>query len=489
MLNCRYALPVLAASAALALAGCGGGGNSASGMAGIDGTGAPVPSAVVSVGTVTGFGSVIVNGVHFDTTSASFTIDGQAGSQSDLAVGDVVVVHGQLASAGASTGTADSIVFDDSVQGPISAIDGAGSTLTVLGQIVRVGPDTSFDDAIQPRSLAGLAVGDLIEVSGFVGSDGSIAATRIEPKASGAELELTGQVTNLDPVAQTFRINSQTVDYSSASLADFGAAGIAAGDLVEVKAGIALGAGGELIATRVELKGGDVGGSNGEHVDIEGLITRYAGITDFDVSGVRVSTNGNPSIEGGQASDLGIDIKVEVEGTYQGDVFVATRVEIRQSNQIRVNALVDSVDVAGGTIVVLDIVVRVDTSTRLEDKSSLDIEDFALGDLRVGDYVEVRGSEIPAGSGEIRAGLLERDDVSTRSEIRGIVAPGSVVSPLFSILGVTISTNGSTVFRDASGSNISAGTFFAAADGKLVSAGGTETGDAAVLADQVEFEN
>jgi len=479
---------VLAASAALALTGCGGGGSSARGMAGIDGTGAPVPSTVVSVGTVTGFGSVIVNGIHFDTTSTSFTIDGQAGSQSDLAVGDVVVVHGQVA-AGASTGTADSIIFDDSVQGPISAIDLAGSTMTVLGQIVRVGPDTSFDDAIQPRSLDGLAVGDLIEVSGFVGSDGSIAATRIEPKATALELELTGLVSNLDGAAQTFRINAQTVDYSGAALVDFGSTGIAANDLVEVKAQIALGGGGELLATRVELKGFEVGGIDGDHAELEGLITRYADITDFDVNGIPVSTNGSPSIEGGQESDLGVDIKVEVEGTYQGDLLVITSIEIRQSNQIRLDGVVDSVDSAGGSFVVLNVPVRVDASTRLEDKSSLDIENFALSHLRVGDYVEVRGSESPANSGEVRAGLLERDNANTRSEIRGFVQTGSVVNPLFSILGVTIATNGSTVFRDATGSAIGASAFFAAAEGRLVSARGTETGDAAMLADQVEFEN
>lgn len=71
--------------------GCGSGG----------GDGAPAASSAGSAtgttaasGTVTGFGSVYVNGKRFETSGASFDVDGLSGSQSDLKLGMTVAVIG-----------------------------------------------------------------------------------------------------------------------------------------------------------------------------------------------------------------------------------------------------------------------------------------------------------------------------------------------------------------------------------------------------------
>ena len=45
---------------------------------------------VISSGAITGFGSVFVNGVRFETSSAAFMINGKPGTQADLRVGHVV---------------------------------------------------------------------------------------------------------------------------------------------------------------------------------------------------------------------------------------------------------------------------------------------------------------------------------------------------------------------------------------------------------------
>ena len=487
MINRKWILAAHGLAAATVVVACGGGSSSSGVTAGIDGTGVRTP--IVSAGTVTGFGSVIVNGVRFDTSSTSFTIDGQLGTQSDLAVGDVVLVRGELDDNDSTQGTADSITFDDIAEGPISAINSLTGTLTVLGQTIRVTPATSFDNSIQPQSLAGLAVDDIIEVSGFVASDGSVTATRIEPKPNALEFELTGLVANHDDVARTFTINTQLVDYSSAMVEDFDNGMIDIGDLVEVKASTTLGVNGELSATRVEFKGDDVGGDDGDLAELEGFITRFNDITDFDVAGFPVTSDGSPIIEGGVAADLGLDIKVEVEGSLTGGVLIATNIDIRRANVVRATALVDSVDVAGDSFVVLGITINVDAQTRLEDKSSQGIETFSLANLMVNDYVEVRGVEFPAGSGEILAGLLEREDFDTNTELQGFVEVGSVADPSFSILGVSIATNGGTVFRDTDESVISSATFFATAEGQLVKADGTEISSTAIAADEVEFEN
>jgi len=74
------------------LSGCGSGGG---GTASSPASGSTSGSAAAS-GTITGFGSVIVNGKRFDTSGSSFMVDGQVGSQSDLKLGMTVTVTGSF---------------------------------------------------------------------------------------------------------------------------------------------------------------------------------------------------------------------------------------------------------------------------------------------------------------------------------------------------------------------------------------------------------
>ena len=239
-----------------ALVACGGGDET---VAGIDARGTPVRVGVVSKGTITGFGSIIVNGIRFDTASASIDVDGNAGTQSDLKVGHVVVVRGTMNDDGTDA-VADAVSFGDLVEGPISAIDTAAGTITVLGQLVVIDDDTSFDEEISPASIDGLNVNDTVEVSGFFLADGSISATRIERKTAGSEFEVTGHVSNL--TATTFQINDLTVDFSAAQLDDFPAGSPENGQRVEAK-GNNLGGSGELLATRVKFKGDELEADDG----------------------------------------------------------------------------------------------------------------------------------------------------------------------------------------------------------------------------------
>ncbi|MEL7185522.1 MAG: DUF5666 domain-containing protein [Pseudomonadota bacterium] len=471
-----------AALACLTIAACGGGGSDPDSVAGIDGRGAPV--AAKAQGTIASFGSIVVNGVRYDTSSATFEVDGTAGSESDLAVGDVVTVTGTIAESG-TTGTANSVQFDDIVEGPVAAVDTAANTITVLGQTVQVSADTSFDDNISPASIDGVMVGMIIEVSGFRLSDGTISATRIEAKPAGGEFEVTGLVSNLS--ATTFQIAALTVDYSGAQLDDFPAGSIQDGQRVEAK-GTTLGAGGELIATRVEFKGDNLGVDDGDQVEIEGFITRFASDADFDVSGSPVTTNASTIYEGGTAADLGLNIKVEVEGVADANgVIVATKVDIRRAKAVRATALVDSVDAANASVVLLGITVNTDELTRIEDKSSADVEPLTIGDINVGDYVEVRGDEFPAGSGDILATIFEREDPDPEASLQGFVE--TMNDPNFTILGVTIETNGGTVFRDENNVVISSTEFFnRLAINDLVKAEGSEVSDTTIVATEVEIE-
>ena len=465
---------ILALGGALLAPACGGGGEQ---VAGIDGRGSPTPSAgIFAKGSVTGFGSVIVNGVTYNTSSATFTIDGSPGTQADLAVGDVVVIQGTASGGGAPVAT--SVTFDDAVEGPISEIDLAAETLTVLGQLVRVDGATSFDDSIVPRSLDGLSVNNVVEVSGFFLADGSISATRIELKPLGGELELTGIVSNAG--ADTFEINGFVVNFSGAMLEDFPGGAPENGQRVEAKGDEIVG--GDLIATRVQFKGSELG-DDGDEAEIEGFITVFNSAADFEVEGIRVTTNAQTVYENGASTDLAENRKIEVEGSINASgVLVAESIEFRASGALRVEALVEIVQASQLTILGIDI--RVDGSTRYEDSSVLDLENFDFSDISVGDYLEIRGYEDQDG---FVATQIDREDFGGDVAVRGIVE--SVADPDMVILGVTISTSAATDFTDNDGmTDLTPAEFFGQANGRLVEASGSLLG-ATINADEVEFED
>ena len=469
-----------AAALAVFLTGCGGGGG---------GSGATASgSSVVSTGVITGFGSVYVNGVRFETTRAVFLVDDAPGSQDDLAVGDVVKIRGRVNDDG-RTGTATEVIGDDAVEGPVTALNLLAGTLVVAGQSVVTDADTSFDDNIPGSSLAGLVIGDFVEVAGFLDAAGAVRATRIEKKAAGSTVEVHGVVADLDTVNRRFRINALNIDYGAAVLEDFPGGQITAGDFVEAKGSTFVG--GALQATKIEFEGPDADDDNDDgdaKREIEGLITRFVSVTDFDVAGRPVTTTLTTVYENGTAADLGLNLKVEVEGPLDAaGVLVARKVSIRRAANVRLTSLVDSVDAASGTLIVLGITVKVDALTRLEDKSDADVESFALADLRAGDYVEVRGAEFPAASGQLLARRLEREDNDDESSVQGPVT--AVAAPDLEIFGVTVQTVAGTEFEDWSEDSVSAATFFSIVTlGDLVKAKGNLIADQVIRAEEVELE-
>ena len=126
-----------------ALLSCGGGGGGG-GNAGIDGSGAPA-IAVVS-GPINGFGSVIVNGVHYNTDHAEFWVRGVRATEADLNVGSYIHLEGTT-SADGKEGVAKLIYFQPNVIGAVSSVDLLAETFVVLGQTVHITNDTALDFA------------------------------------------------------------------------------------------------------------------------------------------------------------------------------------------------------------------------------------------------------------------------------------------------------------------------------------------------------
>ena len=169
---------------------------------------------------------------------------------------------------------ANVIRYHNVLEGPITSIDTVASSFVAMGQTVRVSLDTSLGDGIQPASIEGLAVGDVVEVSGIVPATGAIDATRVDIKPDGGPYDVTGYVANLSEATHRFSINDLVVDYSAANMDDFATGDPSAGDLVLVK-GFTFDPDGAFAATRVELRSDDwLMPGPGDLVDVEGIDRR-----------------------------------------------------------------------------------------------------------------------------------------------------------------------------------------------------------------------
>jgi hypothetical protein len=459
--------------------GGGGGGN----FAGIDRLG-------VTTGTINGFGSVIVNGVEYETDDATFDIDDNGGNQSLLRVGQQVTIQWDSLDDGA-TRRARSVSYDDTLEGPIGAIDPATQTLVVLGQVVVVDAATSFDDEIIPRDLSGLSVGDVIEVSGLIDATGAVRATRIDFSENADDFEVRGIVESLNTGNRTFVINGLTVDYLDVVNPPV----LTNGVFVEVEGDDFNG--GILIATKVELEDDGISGADdGDDGEVEGYVTAFTSATNFSVSGVPVTTNGQTAYEDGVVGDLALNVKVEVEGEVNASgVLVARKVEFKSGDDDD-DGDDDSIDgrvegnvtgVGGNILTIAGVTITVTSGTRFEDQTGGAGQSFGIGDISIGNYLEVRGE--PGAGSTLTALIVERDDADTDGLLRGPASSIDAGAQELAVLGVGISTDGGTQYRDDNDNTIDAAAFFAAiSNGSEVQVKFTQ-GGSGIVADELELED
>ena len=452
-----------AAVAAVLLGGC----DSSEQVAGVDRGGNPV--AVVTKGEITGFGSVVVNGVRYGTGGAEIVLDGEPGTEAGLSVGAVVTLRGEKVP-GADTGTASRIEFDDNVEGPVDAVDTATRTAVILGRTVHVSIDTLFEGGTA-ASLADLAVGDAAEVSGFDRADGSVEATLIRLKPAPDRLELTGTAAQVDDAAKRLRIGGTRVDYGGASLDGFPDGAPSNGDRVEAR-GSQRANDGALIAQTLSFRERGVeDAGEGEAARVGGLITRFASAEDFDVDGQPVTTDGDTVFTGGNASMLAPDVRVEVEGTVtDSGAVLAERVAIEMPSQARLAGNVTDIDPAAQTLTAAGVTVRTDGMTRFRDASSARQRPFSFDDIASGDPVEAAGTE---NGTALQARSVTRVDAADGVVLRARAR--DLAQDRFALLGVTVVTDGSTVFEE-DGQAIDPDAFYAGADGRSVEVEGTLNG-------------
>lgn len=333
------------------LAGCGGGGGSlvaviGSGGTGISGegvgsggTGAPVASNAApagGVGSVSGFGSIIVNGVRFETDTARILL-----SDTDaLKLGMTVRVEGRM-NEDLATGVATEVVSAADLRGPVDAIDVANGRFTVLGLTVLAEDSTAYGGNLS--GMAGLRLGDLVQVHGLPGAFGKLRATRIERLAAPAAAVLSGLVESLDTDARTLRIGATTVRYGNAvfdALAP--ASSLAVGSIVRVRAAAFAAV---LDAVSVEPWYA-VMAADGTRLTLAGQVTSFSSRAALSVDNVPVDAS-RARVSGGAVGSIVVGASVEVTGTVRDGVLVAERVRLRPAPAAAAAAEPDNFSVSG----------------------------------------------------------------------------------------------------------------------------------------------
>ncbi len=317
----RYLL--FTAVAAVVVSSC----TAGSETAGIDRGGVRVP--VVAEGPITGFGSIIVNGVHYDISNAAIQVDGMVASASDLALGQVVTVVGERDESGA-TGRADSVVFQADVRGAIQAVNSAASEVRVLQQRIAIRASTVLDLGSQPAAFSSLDVGEVVEVSGFVTSDGAIDATRVKLVSAQASSLVAGTVTNLDTATLRFNVRDLVVDYSAALVIEgFPSGAPSNGDEIVAEGSLSPTTGRFMVRELEREEAEDDDGAEGREAEVEGRVTRFVSALDFDVAGRAVTAPSTTRYSGGSAASLALNLKVHVHGRFDASgVIRANEIEI-----------------------------------------------------------------------------------------------------------------------------------------------------------------
>ncbi|GFE58581.1 fibronectin type III domain-containing protein [Geobacter sp. AOG1] len=294
----------------MAMAGCGGGGGG--------GTAPAASTQVVSKGAITKLGSIFVNGVEYDTTGTTVTMENPDDSAGGLKVGMVVTVKGTLSDS--THAKATSVTFADNLTGPIASFDGTAGTMTVLGQTVKFDSSTVFDN-FPTQGTSSVLPGQMVQVSGFTNADGSIQATRIERHTPDwtqtTTVELKGTIGTMN--GAVFTIGGMTVDATGLTLP----AGTVAGSFVKAEGKLLAFSSTTLKATSVSSynDGIETEGGTRNHMDVEGYVRNLSGTT-FMVGGTLVNA-GTLSLAG-----IANGVKVEVEGVFANGVLIASKITI-----------------------------------------------------------------------------------------------------------------------------------------------------------------
>ena len=441
----------LASIATAVMLGCGGG----------DSGGGNGSTAITTVGAVTGFGSVYVNGVEYETDTAEYEVEDEAAfDDSALKVGMVVKVKGSV-NADGRTGTANQIIYEDELEGVVENLtpDGADTSLkhlTIFNVPVTVSSvDTHFDNQHDPSfSFISLANNDHVEVSGYFNGQ-ALLATYIKKEDSGDnDFEVKGEITDI--VGDTYTLTTffnASITFTLAANASIPPSGIQVGQYVEVE-GIPTGTN-SIEAYKVELEDRHHLKDDEGEVEIRGVLSYDVGTDSWFLNDIPLDLGGDiefkPSELESAIDDKSADgMMVKVEGDYLNGILVVDEIEDKQdslefkgtvakltANGPKSGTMTIAFGAATGTVTVI-----LDSNTMYPEDDSLQQFDLQT-DVPANAYVEVKAMQDQAG--QIFATLLDIEDSLQEYEVEG---PLDSFSDGVSIkaMDVTFSVDSGTVY-------------------------------------------
>jgi hypothetical protein len=358
------------------LVACGGGTNVASNP-GTGGTG------ITATGPVAGFGSVIVNGTRFDDTNARVQIDGDTLWPSNLRLGMVANVTGvksyapvTATSIVSATGTANAIEVWSIAQGTVTNIV-TPDKFTVAGMAMVTDAGTVLDGVMSVNDLTSQSV---VKVWGqpTTSDFNQWSVTRLQVLGGAADTVSTGKIilNGTTPTLHGFVLANSPVKLWDGMLVR------AAGSLSSSPTGSTL--------TVSRISG--LPGATSGYSELQGVVTSVvlgtgtttiSKVTRLNIGTVEVDMS-NATLSPADAS-IAQGSRIEVEGTWNTGVLVATKAEVKSAEQIQRVEIEGKIDQFTS---VSNFIVR---GQRCDASGLTKVGNGTLGGLAVGKRVELHG--------------------------------------------------------------------------------------------------
>ena len=471
---------LLAATGFLSACGGGGGGGDSDAYWSTNPAGAATfnGAAAAYQGSISGLGSIVVNGVRFETTdsvvydSDDFSINYDSNTStfsSPLALGMTVALFGDVDDA-QSLGRAARIRVVGGVRGTMDAI--TASSITLPTQTIQINSATTYGGT-SDGTLSGTAVTTyadlaalvnthpLLTVYGLLQADGSFLATRVvvtNAATHALDVAVRGTITAITGstyTVQTGATSSITVDCSACTVQPTGNTPVVGDSVRALATSAANWNGSTLTATRLQLVNA-------------AYLTNFNGApsasTYAKIKGVATQSNGNWYVGGVQVSGAALTANTlyEIKGTWSGSVLNAYRVEVEGQRSFT-NSLGQALtyshefygavsNLSGNNFTVQGVNVNA---------ASAYFPYGSVASLANGSFVEVKGSyangTLSATKVEIKSASSSNASAGRVFEMYGQVSGWSGINSTFNLtrLGVTYTaqTSANTRFKYGTPSN------------------------------------
>jgi len=287
-LLCTRRAALLGMAGAIAeIAACGGGGTVVAGLSS-GGTGS------FTSGTISGFGSIIVNGIRYNNDAASLLPnDDSMSSVQSLQLGMVVNIEGSAVTPAATatslpTATAYRITYGSEWVGPVS--NKGATSFEILGHTVDVLSTTFFGGVVQ--QYTDLTGAHFVEVYGYVDQvNGHIQASRIEVSLiQPTSYKLSGALTQINATSKTANLGLTAINWTDSAVLP---SSVSNGDFVRVVFN-PVASGNSWAALSIKPLNSPLARLSSDHdyeAEIHGSVTAYQSSASFVVNGIPVNAS------------------------------------------------------------------------------------------------------------------------------------------------------------------------------------------------------